>query len=79
MNIETVAAAIAIFIGVGGALIQIIKVIVQHTTDTEFDRINEKFSKELNRISERIFRLERRQAMLEMKAHGDSDTFSGLE
>lgn len=76
MSLETVAAAIAIFIGVGGALIQIIKVIVQHSTDTEFDAINERVDKELNRSSERIFRLERRQAMLEMKMSGDSDTFS---
>lgn len=66
MSLETIAAATAIFIAIGGALIQIIKVIVQHTTDIEFDKTNA-----------RISRLERRQAMLEMQVKGDSDTFSG--
>lgn len=66
MSLESVAAAVAIFIAIGGALIQIIKVIVQHATDIEFDK-----------ISARISRLERRQAMLEIQVKGDSDTFSG--
>lgn len=65
MNLETIAAAVAILIATGGALIQIIKVIVQHTTDTEFDK-----------VVARIARLERRQAMLELRVSGDSDTFS---
>lgn len=65
MNLESIAAAVAISIAVGGALIQIIKVIVQHATDVEFDK-----------VSSRISRLERRQAMLEMQVKGDSDTFS---
>lgn len=65
MNLETIAAAVAILIATGGALIQIIKVIVQHTTDTEFDK-----------VVARIARLERRQAMLELRVNGDSDTFS---
>lgn len=38
MTIESIAAAVAIMIGVGGALIQIIKVIVQHVTDKESAR-----------------------------------------
>lgn len=65
MSLESIAAATAIFIAIGGALIQIIKVIVQHATDNEFDKVNA-----------RISRLERRQAMLEMRILGDSDTFS---
>lgn len=65
MNLETIAAAVAILIATSGALIQIIRVIVQHTTDLEFDK-----------VSARISRLERRQAILEMRVSGDSDTFS---
>lgn len=65
MSLESIAAAVAIFIAIGGALIQIIKVIVQHTTDIEFDKVNT-----------RISRLERRQAILEIQVKGDSDTFS---
>lgn len=76
MSLESVGIAVGIFIAIGGALIQIIKVIVQHTTDEEFDKLKDLIFREFGRSSDRIARLERRQAMLEMQVKGDSDTFS---
>lgn len=65
MKAEIILAALASITVISGALIQVIKVIVDHTTDKEFDSVNRK-----------IARLERRQAMLEIQVKGDSDTFS---
>lgn len=76
MSLESIGIAVGVFIAIGGALIQIIKVIVQHTTDEEFDKLKEQMAKEFGKNSDRVYRLERRQAMLEMQVKGDSDTFS---
>lgn len=77
MSLESIGIAVGVFIAIGGALIQIIKVIVQHTTDQEFDKVNERMLREFSKTSDRIARLERRQAMIETRVMGDSDTFSG--
>lgn len=76
MSLESIGIAVGVFIAIGGALIQIIKVIVQHTTDEEFDKLKDQMLREFTRSSDRVARLERRQAMLEMQVKGDSDTFS---
>lgn len=79
MKIETIAAAVAILIGVGGALIKIIESIINQTTASKFKEFQQDFDKEFNRQSNRINRLERRTAILETRVIGDSDTFSGID
>lgn len=77
MSLEKIGIAVGVFITIGGALIQIIKVIVQHTTDEEFDKLKDLMLREFGKNGDRISRLERRQAMLETRVMGNSDTFSG--
>lgn len=79
MSIESIAAAVAIFIGVGGALIKIIESIINQTTASKFKEFQHDSDKEFSRIGSRINRLERRTAILETRVIGDSDTFSGFE
>lgn len=79
MTVQDIFGAVTVFVLVGGALIQITKVIVQHTTDQEFDKIKDQMLREFTKGNERMARLERRQAILETKLSGDSNTFSGLD
>lgn len=65
MKTEVILATLASAAVVCGALIQIIKIIVQHATDMEFDK-----------VARRVSRIERRIAILEIKVSGDSDTFN---
>lgn len=65
MTPDSWLAVVGGLIAVGGALVAIVRVIVDHTTDKEFDSVYRKIS-----------RLERRQAMLEMIVKGDADTFA---
>lgn len=68
MKLDIILAALASLVVLGGALIQIVKVIVQHATDTEFDK-----------VGARVNRIERRIAILEIKVSGDTDTFSRID
>lgn len=76
MSLESIGIAVGVFIAIAGALIQIIKVIVRHTTDEEFDKLKDFMLREFGKNGDRVARLERRQAMLETRILGDSDTFS---
>jgi len=76
MSIETVLAAIAVLIAVGGALIKIIESIINATTAAKFKEVNQDLESVSTKIGNRINRLERRTAILETRVIGDSDTFS---
>lgn len=79
MSIEAVGVAVGILIGVGGALIKIVEVIIHQTTATKFDEFKDESDREIKRVYRKINRIERRLAIVETRVLGDSDTFSGIE
>lgn len=79
MSIEAVGVAVGILIGVGGALIKIVEVIIHQTTAAKFDEFKDESDREIKRVYRKINRVERRLAIVETQVLGDSNTFSGIE
>lgn len=78
MNLQDTLTALAAFVVVVGALIGIIKVIVQVTVAGKIDLVKQNTATEQERLSRRLNRIERRIAVLEIKVLGESNTFSGI-